>query len=105
MRIYHARVALPNSAANPLSTPVWRTKFPCGQSRPYQLKPLTKLMLLPNRDTFWTLGQIFSLLSGRGSRSGRRATRELRLTTGLRGRKVPPARHPLDADRDDREVV
>src|SRR6266446_2899163 len=105
MLISHARDVIPNSAANPLPTPFWRTKFRCGQSRPTQFKALITLIFLANRGIFWTLGQILSLLSGRGSRPGRRAQSELRLTTGLRGRKVPPARHPLDADRDDREVV
>src|SRR6266403_1321040 len=105
MLISHARVAIPNSAANPLPTPFWRTKFRCGQSRPTQFKTLITLIFLANRGIFWTLGQILSLLSGRGSRPGRRAPSELRLTTGLLGRKVPPARHPPDADGDDREVV
>src|SRR6266849_1207961 len=66
MRIAHALVAVPNSAANSLPTPFWRTKFRCGQSRLYQFKTLSLLILLAKRGIFWTLKQISSLPSGRG---------------------------------------
>src|SRR6266446_6062824 len=68
MLISHARDAIPDSAANSPPTPVWRTKFRCGQSRLYQFIPLIILIFLANRGFFWTLAQIFSLLSGRGCR-------------------------------------
>src|SRR6266436_6099813 len=71
MLISHARDAIPNSAANSPPTPFWRTKFRCGRSRPYQFMPLITLIFLANRGIFWTLGQIFSLLSGRGCRQAR----------------------------------
>src|SRR5437016_3013307 len=71
MLISHARNAIPNSAANPLRTPFWRTKFRCGQSRPTQFKTLITLIFLANRDIFWTLGQMFSLSSGRRCRHAR----------------------------------
>src|ERR1700730_3206863 len=71
MRISHATVAAPNSAANSLSTPFWWTKFRCARSRPTQFKTLITLISLANRGIFWTLGQIFSLLSGRGCRQAR----------------------------------
>src|SRR5436190_9219527 len=71
MPISHARDAISNSAANPLPTTVWRTKFRCGQSRLNQFKPLITLVFLANTGIFWTLGQIFPLLSGRGCRQAR----------------------------------
>src|SRR6202047_4770992 len=71
MLISHARDAMPNSAANLLPTSFWGTKFRCGQSRQYQFMPLITLIFLGNRDIFWTLGQIFSLSSGRGRRQAR----------------------------------
>src|SRR5260370_34887770 len=71
MPISHARNAIPNSAANPLRTPFWRTKFRCGQSRPTQFNTLITLIFSANRDIFWTLGQMFSLSSGRGCRHAR----------------------------------
>src|SRR3984893_15983546 len=71
MRISHERGAAPNSAANPLPTQVWRTKYRCGQSRLYQLKRLIALRFSAKKRIFWTLGQIFSLLSGRGCRQAR----------------------------------
>src|SRR6202171_1046270 len=71
MLISHARDAIPNSAANSPPTPFWRTKFRCGQSRPPQFKTLITLIFSANRGIFRTLGQIFSLLSGRGCRQAR----------------------------------
>src|SRR5437667_5812637 len=73
MLISHAQVAVPNAAPGSLLTPFWRTKFRCGQSRPYQIKAFNSIIFLANWDVFWTLERVFSLLSGRGCSRGPRS--------------------------------